>query len=415
MYSAIWAYPWDFQDEGVDEALARIADAGLNAVSVAVAYHNVRALCPHNPRRAVYHGEGGVIYFRPDATFFQDARLRPVESSLLAEGDPLSRICEAANKRGLKVHAWTVLHHNTRLGTAFPDCTIENAFGDRYPFGLCPAHPDVRAYTLGLVRSLAAREGLDTIELESLGYMGLDHTGHHSKQGLELDTLHRFLLSICFCEHCAARMEASGVAVAQAREAVLKEMREVFAGRFTTRREIDALGALTKVLGRENADGILAARDEVVLTLLEEIYWHIQGAGGRVSGVGQTDTLPPTPDLLETQRLCLMVSGSPLATGALAGVTLSLARQWTDRLLTQAFQRETTAIRKAVADVAVRRGSTPVFAGLQSLAPFVRSGAELAERVSAALDAGAEGLQFYHYGLMPLSNLEWIRTALSSV
>lgn len=409
MHFAIWAYPWDLLDEGIDTALGRMADAGLQAVSVASAYHSVRALCPHNPRRAVYHGEGGVVYFRPDEQTFREARIRPVESALLAEGDPLAMICEAARKRGLKVHAWTVLHHNTRLGTAYPDCTLENAFGDRYPFGLCPAHPDVRAYTLGLVRSLAARENLDTIELESLGYMGLDHTGHHSKQGLELDGLHRYLLSVCFCPHCAARMKAHGVVVEQAREAVVREMRSLFAGQYRSLQEEDTLDALMETLGRDNAEGILAARDEVVLTLLEEVYWLLQG-----SGSASPASRPPTPSGLERpQRLSVMVSGSPLTTGAHAGVTLSQARPWADRLLIQAFQREADAIRRMVADVAVRRGSTPVFAGLPAVAPFVRSGAELTERVAAALEAGAEGIQFYHYGLMPLGNLAWIRTAIA--
>src|SRR5438552_1332728 len=180
MYTAIWAYPWDFLDEGFDDALGRIADAGIEAVSVAAAYHTVRTLNPHNPKQAVYHGEGGVVYFKPDPAAFEGS-LKPVESNLLAQGDPLTRLCDAAGKRGIKVHAWTVVTHNTRLGTANPELTLENAFGDRYPFGLCPSNPEVRAYAIGLVKSLAQRSDLACIELESLGFMGIDHSGHHSK------------------------------------------------------------------------------------------------------------------------------------------------------------------------------------------------------------------------------------------
>src|SRR5437773_4023055 len=107
MYSAIWAYPWDLLDEGVDTVLGRIADAGLNGISVAAAYHSIRALCPHNPRRAVYHGEGGVVYFRPDPCHFQDAVLKPAVSELCSDSDPLAMICESAQNRGIPVHAWT--------------------------------------------------------------------------------------------------------------------------------------------------------------------------------------------------------------------------------------------------------------------------------------------------------------------
>ncbi|HXG24006.1 MAG TPA: hypothetical protein VNJ09_05570 [Chthonomonadales bacterium] len=390
MYSAIWVYPWDLLDEGFDTALARIADAGLGGVSLAVAYHSVRALCPHNPHHAVIHGEGNVVYFQPNPDSFVETRLKPTPSSLLADGDVLERTCEAAARRGLKVHAWTVLHHNSRLGTAFPDCTIENAFGDRYPFGLCPANPEVRAYTLGLVQSLSRRENLGVIELESLGYMGMEHTGLHSKQGVELDTMHRFLLSLCFCEYCQARMRANDVDTRAAREAAMREIRGYLSGLYQPN-EDDPLGQLAAVLGKDQADGILAARDEVVLSLLEELYWQVN----------------------EPQQLSVMVASLPLITGAGAAVTLSEAREWCDILLTQVFLNSVEAIHEAVADVAVRRGSVPVYAGLQAIAPFVHSKEELTQRVKTVREAGADGVQFYHYGLMPLRNLEWITEALA--
>ncbi len=391
MYSAIWAYPWDFLDEG-PEAADRIADAGLEGVSVAAAYHTVRTLCPHNPVRAVYHGEGGVLYFHPEQSRTEPCRIKPVLSELCEHLDPLHTVCEMARRRGLKVHAWTVLTHNTRLGTRFPDCTIENAFGDRYLFGLCPAHPDVRAYAIAVMGSLASRSEVSTIELESVGYMGIDHSGHHSKTGIVLDDLHRFLLSICFCPHCRERMQAQNVDAGAAREAVVQEMRGYFAGRYRNGGE-DALSGVSEVLGEDTADGILQARDEVVLTLMEELYWLVN----------------------EPQVLSVMVSPTPTTTGALAGVTLSQARQWCDRLLTQAFHKEPDGIRKQVADVAVRRGSTPVHAGLQAIVPYVGSEEHLASAARAAVDAGAEGLEFYHYGLAPLENLNWIRSVLAAV
>src|SRR5262249_19327690 len=110
MYSAVWTYPWDLLDEGPDQVLARIADAGLEGISVAAAYHSIRALCPHNPNRAVYHGEGGVIYFRPSEEHFRESRIKPVVSELASEFDPLGVICQAAAKRKVKTHAWAVLH-----------------------------------------------------------------------------------------------------------------------------------------------------------------------------------------------------------------------------------------------------------------------------------------------------------------
>ncbi|MEP6755455.1 MAG: hypothetical protein ABJA67_08140, partial [Chthonomonadales bacterium] len=272
MYSAIWAYPWDFQDEGYDLVSDRVAAAGLNGVSVASAYHNIRALCPHNPKRAVYHGEDGVLYFHPEPSHFIGHVIQPVLSDLCDKEDPLEQICKSAHKAGVKVHAWTVLHHNTRLGTTYPKCTVQNAFGDRYPFGLCPSNPDVRAYTIGLVRSLSERSEIDTIELESLGFMGMEHSGHHAKAGMELGPVHRFLLSLCLCDSCTSKMETHGVDVERARNAIVNELRAGFSGRFGGTAP-DEMVAFEDILGADQAEGILAAREESVLSLLEEIYW----------------------------------------------------------------------------------------------------------------------------------------------
>ncbi len=391
MYSAIWAYPWDIIDEGADVVVGRVAEAGLNGISMASAYHTIRALCPHNPKRAVYHGEGGVVYFRPNTNLFTGLKIQPQESALGANTDPLMDLCEAGTKQNIKIHAWTVLHHNTRLGTMHPDCSVENAFGDLYPFALCPANPHVRAYSTALVKSLSLYSAVDTIELESLGYMGIDHTGHHSKAGIELDPLHKFLLSICFCPHCCEKMEAHGVNTHAARIGVVQEMQSFFNGIF--RLSDDPVESFMDVLGTENAEGILAAREEIVLTLLEELYWLIK----------------------KPQKLSVMVTSTPLATGAAAWVTLSQVRGWTDRLLHQAFSKDPGEIHKELSDLAVRRGSTPVHAGLQAMAPFILTRQDLVDRVQLVFEAGAEGVQFYHYGLMPLETLTWIREAIYSL
>ena len=55
---------------------------------------------------------------------------------------------------GLAVNAWLVPLHNTRLGQAYPDITVENAFGDRYVYSLCPSSPDAREYAIALCKDV---------------------------------------------------------------------------------------------------------------------------------------------------------------------------------------------------------------------------------------------------------------------
>ena len=72
MRATIYTYPWDLTDEGIDSALDTIAHtAGLNSVSLAQSYHVSTYFLPHNPRRPLYWGEEGALYFQPSAAFLR--------------------------------------------------------------------------------------------------------------------------------------------------------------------------------------------------------------------------------------------------------------------------------------------------------------------------------------------------------
>ncbi|MCK5945069.1 MAG: hypothetical protein KAI24_23980, partial [Planctomycetes bacterium] len=145
--------------------------------------------------------EDGTVHFRPNGDY---GRLQPVPSSEVPRGgpSPLERLCADASSAGLAVRAWTVFGHNTRFGLQHPELTVRNAHGDHYPYALCPAQSDVRAYHAQLVRDLAAHDGLATIELEALGQMGIQHSSHHDKKSFTPKGLLAFALSACFCDAC---------------------------------------------------------------------------------------------------------------------------------------------------------------------------------------------------------------------
>jgi hypothetical protein len=48
-------------------------------------------------------------------------------------------------------------------------------------------------------------------------------------------------------------------------------------------------------------------------------------------------------------------------------------------------------------------------AGYRVFYPEVHSGDELAARAKAAIEAGADGINFYNYGLIPEKRLDWVR------
>lgn len=388
MRSRIWAYPWDLIDEGLPTSLSRIAAAGCQEISLAAAYHGAMLLLPHNPRRRVYFLEDGVVYFQPDPSFYAQTPIKPVPSQLTADSDPLRQIAEAAAQRGLGTVAWTVTLHNSRLGMQFPDLTMENAFGDRYPYGLCPSQPAVRRFVCGLVSDLS-RYPLTGIELEALQFMAYPHGWTHAKEGVDRTELHEALLSLCFCDACQARA-AGQVEMADLRARTVALLESEFSlpadlpGRQAT--TLDQMEALLPGYA-----ALAQVRTEAVSSLLTEAK--------------ACATVP---------LLAILGTGVPRRPWAF-GVDPSHFARTCDGLTVSNYSPDLAAVRRDGALATALAGSTPVHLGYQVMAPSVRSLQDLQARILASAQVGAAGVSLYNYGLMPLPHLDWIRSALEVV
>ena len=192
--------PWDLLDEGPVNALRQARDlAGADAVNLAVTYHAGLFLLPHNPRRRLYAAEDGVVYFRADPKWFGGGP-QPTLSNLTDAVDPLAQTLAAATTVDLGVRAWMVCCHNSRLAQAQPNLAVQNALGDRLPFGLCPLQPGVQQYLAGLIDALSVYPQLEGIELEALYWQPAEHSWHHAKFGMPLDAQAWFLFGLCCCD-----------------------------------------------------------------------------------------------------------------------------------------------------------------------------------------------------------------------
>lgn len=196
-----YAYPWDIV--GDPSAASRLADLGVEAVAVAASYHSTRAATPHHPSHRVLDVPHAAFYLpvRPAAW----GRLAPLTPTWTAP-DAYLRASDALRSAGLRVHAWTVLTHNSALGTAHPDLVVRNAFGDPYPHALCPAFADVLDYCERMVREVLTVGRPDGLILEACGPMGFGHQSMHEKTaGADWTATDMDLLSLCFCSACADR------------------------------------------------------------------------------------------------------------------------------------------------------------------------------------------------------------------
>jgi hypothetical protein len=216
-----YLYPWDV--DGDPAAADRIAGLGVTEVSLAAAYHAVRAVTPFHPQRRIVT-QDAAVYYRPDPDRWRGARLQPADPGDGAAGS-FERAADALHAAGLRVNAWVVVAHNGRLGAAHPECAVRNAFGDVYPWALCIGSPEVAGYTATLSAEIAALGCVDAVELEACGWYGYDHGSAHDKTGgVPPGGAPGWLLDACFCPACRAALRGTGLdpdAVARAVRAAL--------------------------------------------------------------------------------------------------------------------------------------------------------------------------------------------------
>ena len=77
---SLYAYPWDLADEGVDAAMELFATTNCEEIMLTPCYHQSTFFLPHNPKRPVYPGDDGAIYFAPELSRYDNTRMKPYVS-----------------------------------------------------------------------------------------------------------------------------------------------------------------------------------------------------------------------------------------------------------------------------------------------------------------------------------------------
>src|SRR5436190_13749795 len=196
----LFAYPWDIVDRGVEPFVEECRELGVNVIHVTTIYHSGKFLLPRNNTSRVYFPEPGCLYVPvPEGVF--DGGPAPGISKLANTGW-LEKLAKAAATAGIRLAAWTVFHHSSAIGTKYPELETRNLLGDAYPFALCPTNEPVRKYSLSLARAIASLKIFETLDLETIGYLGYYHGHHHEVTAVPAGPLENFLLSLCFCKNC---------------------------------------------------------------------------------------------------------------------------------------------------------------------------------------------------------------------
>jgi hypothetical protein len=406
MKTSIFAFATDLHDEGVDTVVQNVADrGGAGGVTVASAYHHGRDIFPHNPARKVHFLEGGAVFFRPDSARY-DGRIQPHVSRLAEEADVFTALREMTEQRGMQVHAWTVFLHNSTLAGRHPDCAVRNVFGDAYVTDLCPANPEVRRYAVTLAGDLM-RYRVDTVLAESLHYHPLEHGFHHERYFIELGALGRFLLGLCFCDHCMRRADERGVNARAVRDAARSAVEAAFeADPDDAGEELDRK-VIQDFAGGEMA-GYLAMRADAVTTLAEDIAEAVDGGGGQLTFMDLSGAVKgyatgrPTGEAAPTIAWRLGVDLEGLARACHGVEAIGYAAE-VDRL-----RFDLGAYRDLVGEEAA------LSVALRPMAPDCDSAENLAAKLALCRELELERADFYHYGFMRLGTLDRIAEALAA-
>jgi hypothetical protein len=405
--TSAFCFAGDLADEGVEAVLDNIQRrAGLGGVTMAAAYHASRDLFPHARTRHLRYQPGGEVFFRPDPARWRGLALQPRPSRLTLEGDPLAGLVAAAGARGLDVQAWTVFLHVDWTEDGDPRFAEQTCFGDPCLTQLCPANPDVRAYALALAQELAGR-GVASVLAESLHHHPLEHGAHHERYFVELGAVSRLLLGLCFCSHCLAGARRRGADPEELRRRACDEVERAFAGTGEQGPSELSYDDAAALLGGQ-LGALLEARCETVAALAGEcaavtaergVRFELLDASGAVKGYASG-----RPEGAAAPSIAWRL-GVDVAACAQAGAAIGAI----------AYAADPARVALDLAAYRALAPGSPLVAALRPVPPDCDSAQNLAGKLRAADAAAVERVDFYHYGLAPLSALDRIHEAIALV
>ncbi|MBM4438121.1 MAG: hypothetical protein FJ029_13025, partial [Actinobacteria bacterium] len=218
---SVWAYAWDVADEGAAAALDWLQAAGFDAIDLGPNYHAISTFSPRNAKRSIFYSEQGAVYY--PARLERFGRIKPHLFDDRAVLQAWPDVARALEGRDLELNAWIIGMFQPWIARAYPDTAIENAFGHRSYAQTCPAHPDVQTYLATLVGDLCDQFPVRGITLENVGHPGFAYGWVRERVLIDLSPWTRFLLGLCFCEHCLAAARAHGVDAPRVRAGVAAE------------------------------------------------------------------------------------------------------------------------------------------------------------------------------------------------
>jgi hypothetical protein len=387
-YRAIYAYAWDLAERSTSEVVGEITGLGLDTITLAGSYHAGKFLRPRGKTGKVYFPEDGTVYFRADPSRY--GTIKPQVNSLIAERDYFAELTSAG---GIDVNAWMVLLHNTRIGEAYPEATVKNAFGDRYIYSLCPSNPEAREYALALCRDITARYPILGVSVEAPGFAPYAHGFHHEfalvKQNRWLDNS----LGLCFCDHCRTDAKKAGLDADGLQARVRTDIESYLAADLDLPDDMAEAFWIADTRSDGGLGAFLAWRCTVVTSLVEEIR----------AAVRKDAAVAVIPSVARPTGGA-WYEGTDLAAIAKAAgiIEACFYEPSAARVIADAWD-----VKRRIGDAGAIRGI------MRAAHPDLNNAGEVAAAVAGIHAAGIDDIAFYNYGFYRPRSFAWIKAALA--
>lgn len=386
-YKAIYTYAWDLAEEGSGKAVDQFRRLGLDTVTLAGSYHAGKFLRPHGRTGKVYFPEDGTVYFKADPARY--GAIKPVANSMLKERDILRELTDG---KRMGVNVWLVLLHNTLLGSANPESSVTNAFGDKYIYNLCPSAPEARAYAVGLARDVTESYPVSGISLETPGFLPYAHGYHHE---FALNMPNRWLdglLGLCFCDHCTKGAGKAGIDAPRLKAEVARDVSEYLASDVDFPADMAEAFWHADTLCDPELGRFLRWREDVVTSLIAEIR----------KAVRKDANVAVIPSVARPTGGAWYEGSDLKAQGQAAGIIEACF-----------YEPGAARVKADLFDVKRRlRGAGKLRGILRPAHPDFPGEAEFLGAVEALASGGVKELAFYNWGHLRQVNVERIGKAM---
>ncbi|MEM2876104.1 MAG: hypothetical protein QXL67_04030, partial [Candidatus Bathyarchaeia archaeon] len=242
----------------------------------------------------------------------------------------------------------------------------------------------------GLIRDLASNYDLNMIMLESPVFpWGIVHGDHHEALEVYIEPMVSHLYSTCFCNYCGSKAKELGFNLGKIREKIKRIIEE------SLRIPSYILTCIPREYSFDNFHGITSEIEEVQ----DLIKYKFDVGKEVIEEVKNTiDEVNPRVDLS-------VITGPE--SRVQEGISYASVDNVVDAINLMVYYSKPECVYYQIKWAKELVRSSKVYASLRINYPVAYSPAIIEGEISAAMKAGADGLDFYNYGRAPLENLEW--------